>query len=252
MELNDIPMMEAVHKGAPIDDALDILYKDISVGNLDFLGLYRTALANTNTEVSTWKHYRRAERALNLVKLFDYSLSIPGNFAECGVFRGFSAYLIMKICQMRLPDFTGGKLYLIDSFEGLSEPTGNDAIETEGNPQRVHTHGGGHFATPVEYVRTVLSECRGINIMRGWIPEVFASLPECDWAFVHIDVDLYEPSLASLEYFWPRVSSGGVILNDDHRSPLFPGGGKAWDEFCENNGISYSVLDSGQAFIIKP
>ncbi len=88
-------------------------------------------------------------------------------------------------------------------------------------------------------------------LLKGWVPDVFAELPETKWAFVHLDLDLYEPTLAGLEYFWPRLVPGGVIVNDDYLSDLFPGAGIAWDEFCAAHGVGSAVLDTGQAAILK-
>ena len=67
----------------------------------------------------------------------------------------------------------------------------------------------------------------------------------------HIDVDLYRPTLDSLEYFFPRMAAGGVIINDDYASPLFPGGGSGWIEFFERVKKPFTVLDSGQAVFIN-
>jgi len=47
----------------------------------------------------------------------------------------------------------------------------------------------------------------GVRFERGFIPDVLSRLPETRWAFVHIDVDLNEPTLACLEYFYPRLTS---------------------------------------------
>ena len=80
---------------------------------------------------------------------------------------------------------------------------------------------------------------------------MFASLPDQNWSFVHIDVDLFEPTRAGLEYFVPRMVKGGVIINDDFGSPLFPGGGLGWQDYCQKNSLSYAVLDSGQSVFIK-
>ena len=90
-----------------------------------------------------------------------------------------------------------------------------------------------------------------LSFHKGWIPEIFLSLPEDKWSYVHIDVDLYRPTLDSLEYFFPRMAAGGVIINDDYSSPLFPGGGSGWEEFFNKVKKPYIVLDTGQAVFIN-
>ena len=69
--------------------------------------------------------------------------------------------------------------------------------------------------------------------------------------FVHLDVDLYAPTLASLEYFVPRLVDGGVIICDDYGAPLFPGAHRAWDRFCARHDLPFVVLDTGQSVILK-
>ena len=68
---------------------------------------------------------------------------------------------------------------------------------------------------------------------------------------MHIDVDLYEPVRDCLKYFYPKLEKGGVMINDDFNSPLFPGAGKAWHEFFETIGKGYAVLDTGQAVFLN-
>ena len=70
--------------------------------------------------------------------------------------------------------------------------------------------------------------------------------------FVHIDVDVFEPTLESLEFFYPRLIKGGIIVCDDYNGAQFPGATKAWDEYFKNKNVffNYSV-PLGASFIIK-
>lgn len=123
--------LETVHQNAPIDLSVDTLFRDERVGELDFLPLYRECIAATRTPVSGCKMFGRAQRALNLVRYFDHSLGVDGARAECGLFAGFSSLLLARVAKMRDPGFDGAGLHLIDSFEGLSQPTAQDAIGTK-------------------------------------------------------------------------------------------------------------------------
>ncbi len=58
-------------------------------------------------------------------------------------------------------------------------------------------------------------------------------LPERRFSFVHLDVDLYESTLAGLEYFYPRLIPGGVILSHDYS--ILAGVKKAFEDFCMTN-----------------
>lgn len=122
------------------------------------------------------------------------------------------------------------KIYGIDSFEGLPEPTIKD----------VHTKGD--FAlTDQEYGELLLffvANHPNVEIIRGFSPEVFEpdhgvnSIPEDTvYSFVHVDVDLYSSVKDALDYFFPRMIPGAVMLIDDYGFPTTPGAKLAMDEF---------------------
>ena len=67
-----------------------------------------------------------------------------------------------------------------------------------------------------------------------------------------IDVDLYEPTLDSLKFFFPRLINGGVIICDDYNSKVFNGAKKACDEYFKDKDFSFSFQPAtGSFFVIK-
>jgi hypothetical protein len=237
---------------APIDTHLEILYRDCRVGGIAFLPLYRDCIARSGTQVSAWKSFIRVQSALNLAHYFLHSLDVPGLRIECGVFRGFSALLLCETA-CAAGGYAGENLHLVDSFAGFAAPQQEDFIPLQ-DRDRVASgpaFGAGDAAAPESHVRALLSGFPHASIHRGWIPQVYSELPEGLWSFVHIDVDLYAATLASLEYFQPRLSRSGVIVCDDYGSTLFPGARRAWDEFCSAAGLAFIVLETGQAVLIN-
>jgi hypothetical protein len=55
-------------------------------------------------------------------------------------------------------------------------------------------------------------------ILKGYFPETARGLENERFAFVMLDVDNYEASLAGLEFFYPRLNHGGYM--DDSRLQL--------------------------------
>jgi hypothetical protein len=106
----------------------------------------------------------------------------------------------------------------------------------------------GHFKASEQWVRSNLSKFPDIHYHPGWIPSTFYDLPERNYRFVHVDVDLYEPTYACLEYFYPRLHEGGIIISDDFN---WTGARQAIKEFSEKYAISYTVTGHGQAYFIK-
>ena len=85
---------------------------------------------------------------------------------------------------------------------------------------------------------------------KGWIPEGFDKNAQDVFSFVHIDVDLHQPTLNSLAYFYPRMSRHGVILCDDYGFETCPGARKAFDDFFKSTGDAVLHLPTGQGMVI--
>ena len=141
----------------------------------------------------------------------------------------------------------GVDLYLFDSFEGLSAPAPEDA--TDSGDKR--TWESGDLRAAEQDVRANLASFDNVHLMKGWIPERFSEVESERFRLVHIDVDLYEPTLLSIEFFYPRMSDGGVIVLDDYGSSLCPGAKQAVDEFMEDRPETVVHLTTMQGIITR-
>jgi hypothetical protein len=155
--------------------------------------------------------------------LYSYKTENPcvaGNVAECGVFQGDFAHYINKYYFDR-------KCFLFDSFEGFQDDFKLD--EPEQTLDWLNKNGPHFRNTDIEIVklRVPFNE---VIIRKGFIPETFNGLEQEKFAFVGLDMDLYEPQLAALRFFLPRMSRGGLILLHDYDNPILPGTRKAVDE----------------------
>lgn len=167
---------------------------------------------------------------------------LTGDVAECGTRKGKSALYMASACE-RPRDF-----FLFDSFEGLSDPApGKDilasAYESDGKHRIFHEN----YAEIEERFRS----WPNINLMRGWIPDRFPEVAERSFVLIHVDVDLYQPTLDSFEYFYPRTVPGGFIICDDYGSGNYPGARAAMDEFFADKPEKPVELPQGQAFVVK-
>lgn len=168
--------------------------------------------------------------------------------AECGCFRGLSSHLMLNRLKRAEPAFDGRGYHVFDSFEGLSEPGAEDAVpgdDADAEGLRMMCRKG-RFAALLETVRKALADFPGVEYHPGWIPRSFAGLAERDYRFVHLDLDLYDPTLAALEYFYPRLARGGLVVCDDYN---WPGERKAIVGFCARRGIALRATEHGQAVL---
>lgn len=242
------------HAQAPIAEHSRILFEDMRVGEWRLPELVARSLADSNAVVPPLKALHRPLASYLLARYYLHALALPGARAECGVFQGTSAVLLCHAARTLDAAHGGAGLHLIDSFEGISAPREQDRFSVPGAggaPAQRPVLPQGSFSAAYDQARHALREFPGVAFHKGWIPQVFGELPEQAWSFVHIDVDLYEPTYACLEYFHPRLVRGGVIVCDDYGAPLFPGAARAWTRFCDQAGLSFVVLDTGQAVILK-
>jgi hypothetical protein len=181
-------------------------------------------------------NWHSLDRKYTLNQLLKLTLHLAGDLAECGTYKGASAYLM---CEAHRND--GRLIHLFDSFEGLSAPARYDGNYWE----------QGRFGTPEELVHQNLADFQNFRVYKGWIPKRFEEVAGTTFSFVHVDVDLYQPTLDSLEFFYGRMAPGGIILMDDYGFKNCPGAKRAADEFFSTRREPIVMLTTGQAFTLK-
>ena len=148
---------------------------------------------------------------------------IPGNIAELGVYRGSTARLIHHY----MPDRT---LHLFDTFEGFSKSDiSSEKQQTGLVDSDIH-----YSDTCIERVlKTIGSQNDNIKPHKGIFPNSFPNnLNNTQFALVHLDVDLYTPTLTALNTFYNKIPVGGIIIVHDYNS--WPGPRRAVDEFFKD------------------
>ncbi|MBC8875427.1 MAG: class I SAM-dependent methyltransferase [Planctomycetes bacterium] len=156
----------------------------------------------------------------------------PGDFAEVGVYAGASA---KTICEVK-----GGKtLHLYDTFEGLPPTSEKDA----------GVHRTGQYACSLESVREYLQGYPDVHFHKGLFPESAEGVEETTYAFAHFDVDLYESTMACLDYYYSRMNPGGIMLSHDYS--LLDGVKAAFQEFFVDKTEEIIELPTSQCMIVK-
>jgi len=192
---------------------------------------FRTTFEKFSNE--NWTSY---ERKWNLKELLKLTRHIQGDFAECGVFRGGSAFFMCQIAQA-----DNKEVHLFDSFQGLSNPEQHESAHWT----------VGDLAIDEEEVKANLADFDNFHTYPGWIPERFADVADRSFSFVHIDVDLQQPTRDSIEFFFPRMVAGGILLLDDHGSAMCPGARQAALTYFEAKTEEVLDLATGQGLVIK-
>jgi len=156
--------------------------------------LNRRAMAPLNTSLSAYRPYTLVtdDRLHVLVSAARMTAHLPGDVAECGVYRGGTAMLLR---DHRAPD---KHLYLMDTFGGMPDLITDRDLHTAGD-----------FAdTSLAAVHAVVGEHQ-ITYLQGLFAERFAEIDDRTFSFVHVDADLYQSVAECIEFFVPRMSGGG-------------------------------------------
>lgn len=203
----------------------------------DFGSIWRDDRSFLDWYDRTKENNHSADRKFFLLNILNLILDIEGDTAECGVYKGDSSYLICQKIQG-----LHKKHFLFDSFQGLSNPQSKDGGYWEA--------GSFDEANEAE-VRKRFSEFGFVEVYPGWIPEAFHHVEHRKFCFVHIDVDLFQPTMDSLSFFYPRLVSRGIFLFDDYGSRFCPGAKQAIDTFFAEKNERIVHLPTAQAFVIK-
>ena len=107
------------------------------------------------------------------------------------------------------------------------------------------------MAYPLARVQRNLRELTNTYFYKGWIPERFDEVADKKFSFVHVDVDLYQPTRDSVEFFFPRLVPGGMLVCDDYSSARCPGAYKAMRDYTQPIGQHIIHITSGQGVMIK-
>jgi hypothetical protein len=173
-------------------------------------------------------------KKLNIIRLVKRTNKLQGSAAEVGVYKGGSIALI----AFHISDKT---VYGFDTFEGL--PT----------TKNIDRHHKGDFNN-VSYkeVKGKLKAFKNIELIKGLFPqETSFFIKNKKFSLVHLDVDLYQSHLDSLEFFYPRMVKGGVIIIDDYEWHGCPGVTESTNEFFKNKPEKVQKKVQHQAFIVK-
>jgi O-methyltransferase len=193
-----------------------------------------------------WKGFSESnnqihERRFNLYYLAKSIQNISGDTVECGVFKGASSYLILKTNSNKK------KHHIFDSFQGLSKPIEKDKPKKKNITQ----WGKNDLSYPEIQVKKNLLNFSNVFYYKGWIPTRFNEIKKNKFSFIHIDVDLYQPTFESISFFYNKINKGGIILCDDYGFETCPGACKAMDEFFKNKPENIVHLTTGQGYIVK-
>ncbi len=194
----------------------------------------------------------RISKLLIQYELFSMTKKIPGEIVECGVFKGTS--LIRLATFRELFNKKRKKIIGFDTFGKF--PSADFSRDTKLRKKFVQQ--SGNQSISVSQLEKILKQkkiSKNIELVKGditkTVPKFLERYPKLEISLLNLDVDLYEPSKIILEYFYPKLTKGGIIILDDYG--VFPGETKAVNEFFKNKKIKIQRFGFRKtpAYIVK-
>lgn len=185
-------------------------------------------------------------------ELFKMSIDKPGSIIECGVFKGIS--LIRFATFRNLLNKKSKKIIGFDMFGRFPE---TKFVRDQKLRKKFIKDAGINGISKKQLLQTLKRKKldEKIELIQGdvtkTIPKYIEKNPKLKISFLNLDTDIYEPAVTILEYLYPKIVKGGILLLDDYG--VFPGETKAVDEYFAKNNIKINKFSFSKTphYIIK-
>jgi hypothetical protein len=177
-------------------------------------------------------------RTVSLTRAIEYLVryQIPGDIVECGVWKGGSIMAAAR-ALLHLKE-TSRRLWLFDTFSGMSAPTGEDVSVC--NFSAEEDYKGTYLRVGLDQVRSAVLSTgypqEQFRFVQGKVEDTIPGQAPEQIALLRLDTDWYESTRHELVHLFPRLVRGGVLLIDDYGH--WKGARKASDEYLAANNVA--------------
>ena len=218
----------------------DLVYRRIGTATADLAQLQawwgQGMEANNGGDLTRLYFLEAAVRQLE-------SSGVAGSFAEVGVYKGNSAKILHALAPQR-------PLFLFDTFGGFDDAD----VDAEADAVNSQVKRRDFADTSLDRVRNFVGTEPSVTYCPGRFPDTAHHVPAgTTFALVQLDCDLYAPIKAGLEFFYPLLNGGGMLIIHDYASGHWPGVKLAVDEFLVDKpeGLVLIPDKSGSAALVK-
>ena len=213
-------------------------------GNPDFDKADRELIARVQPYTLT-----TPERIIALARAVEYVVErdIAGDIVECGVWKGGSM-MAAALTLVKVGD-KHRRLYLFDTYEGMSAPTADDVASFDGRSatelMRGEPAADAWWAASLEEVKENLAstgfDTSRAHFVKGMVEETIPHAAPDAICLLRLDTDWYESTRHELVHLYPRLSMNGVLIIDDYG--FWRGSRKATDEYFSGDKPGRPLLN---------
>jgi hypothetical protein len=238
------PPWASLIKGVEVDSAIGFKQANVTLKlllndrNFTLSQFAHLPLQSSALEVLAWRHYIVYWSALSAAKA---TQGTHKNLVEAGTCDGLTAYFAMKAVGDLGFDY---KCYMYDAWEAMKA---DDLLENEKSKSGMYGY------LELETTEKNLKDFSGSTIFnKGYIPDIFSMSDNPDKIiWLHVDLNAAAPTRESLEFFYDKILSGGVILFDDYGSHDHLETKRVVDSFFQTKRVNLLQLPTGQAVVFK-
>lgn len=208
----------------------------------------------------------RVAKIMAHYELYKITEDIPGDIVECGVFKGVS---LCRFAMFRdVLKNHSKKIIGFDTFGKFPETkfnlefnekrdTNSSYWNTDGEGRKRHIEISQESISKDQLYR-ILENKRinnSVELIEGditqTVPKYVKEHEDQRISLLNLDVDIFEPTVTILEYLYPKISKGGVLILDDYGK--FPGETKAVDDYFKDKNVEIRKFAFSEypKFVIK-
>lgn len=193
---------------------------------------------------------QRLTRLLSLYEIFKRILNVKGSIVECGVYRGFGLMTWANMSAVLEPNNLTRRIYGFDTFKGFPKVGSKDSGEL------MQVKKGQLYSNSFDELNELigiydenrfLGHVKKVQLIKGnvkkTIPEFVSKNKHLVVSLLFLDMDLYEPTKAAIENFYPRMPKGAIIAFDELDNPIWPGETAALLETIGINKLKIERID---------
>lgn len=167
------------------------------------------------------------------------------NFVECGVGNGFSTFFTLREIVGSKKNINNFSMHLYDAWDEMREET---LFENES--MRI----GAYANLNIETTKKNLAEFKDNLVYHiGYIPDSFDTTNKDinSIIYLHIDLNSAKSTLDTLEFFFPRLTKGSVIIFDDYGQMEYNETKKIIDRYFSDKPGILLKLPTSQAIFFR-
>lgn len=171
---------------------------------------------------------------------------IPGDFVECGVWKGGSALFMALMLEKYEPN-SKRKIWLYDTYTGMTQPNEFDIKFNGANAIKIYNEKKKEgyvdwVYSSLEDVKKVmsLSKYKNLEFIKGDVLETIPKIAPKKIALLRLDTDFYESTKHELEHLYPRLQKKGYLIIDDYNS--WKGATKAVDDYFSSSDVQFETI----------